>query len=74
MNYLALYFLIGAIVAIWTALNNLRLTQSREDGGSPIRGTSLVAACLLIALAWPLSLLVFFYALINYALGRQGSA
>ena len=72
MKYLALYFLIGAMVAVWTAIN-ARRTGAVDPGLAPReRLVSMLAAYALIALVWPLSIGVFLYALAAGRSGREG--
>jgi hypothetical protein len=73
MYYVALYFLIGAIVAVWTAINQSRI--EREDEGSEKLGRlGMISAYALIALAWPISVVAFVYSLFAglVAGGEQG--
>ena len=64
MKYLTLYFLIGAIVAVWTAINAQR-TIAHQDPAEPRANlVSMLPAYALVALAWPLSLALFVLALV----------
>ena len=72
MNYILLYFLAGAIVAVWTVINNL----GAEFEGTPdrrLRPHALIAVCIVIALAWPISVIVFLYAIFTSLLRRPGN-
>ena len=64
MNWVLLYFLAGLIVAVWTAINQLRLEKTKADEDHP-RRSELISAYVMIALAWPLSLAVFAYAIVS---------
>jgi hypothetical protein len=72
MYYIALYFLIGAIVAVWTAINQSRLDRGGAEGDKrPL--FDMLGAYLLIALAWPVSVIAFFYTLFaEMVTGGQG--
>ena len=63
MKALLLYFLIGAIVSVWTAINQQQAEpDDDEDEGS--RG-SYAVAYILIAIAWPVSVVVSLYSLLS---------
>ena len=72
MNYVLLYFLAGAIVAVWTLINNLD-TELEGNPGRRLRPAALIAVCLVIALAWPISVIVFLYAIFTSLLRRPGN-
>jgi hypothetical protein len=72
MNYILLYFLAGAIVAVWTLINNLD-TELEGNPGRRFRPPVLIAVCLVIALAWPISVIVFLYAIFTSLLRRPGN-
>jgi len=63
MKALLLYFLIGAIVSVWTAINQqqVELEEEEEDGV----GGSYAVAYILIAIAWPVSVVVSLYSLLS---------
>lgn len=64
MKVIVLYFLIGAIVAVWTAINQNQLEREfppEESENKP----SYMAAYVLIALAWPLSVAVSVYSFVS---------
>jgi hypothetical protein len=63
MKALLLYFLIGAIVSVWTAINQqqVELEEEEEDGA----GGSYAVAYILIAIAWPVSVVVSLYSLLS---------
>ena len=63
MKTLLLYFLIGAIVSVWTAINQIQAeTEEPDDDGTT---GSYAAAYILIALAWPVSVIVSLYSLLS---------
>jgi hypothetical protein len=64
MKYLVLYFLIGAIVAVWTAINARRAEADETPDEPRANLASMLPAYALVALAWPLSLLLFVLALV----------
>ena len=72
MNYVLLYFLAGAIVAVWTLINNLD-TEPEGKPGRRLRSLDLIAACIMIALAWPISVIVFLYAIFTSLVRRPGN-
>ena len=72
MNYILLYFLAGAIVAVWTLINNLD-TELEGNPGRRFRPPVLIAVCPVIALAWPISVIVFLYAIFTSLLRRPGN-
>jgi hypothetical protein len=74
MRYLALYFLVGAIVAVWTAINAQRVASEEPPDGLRANLASMLPAYALIALAWPLSLALFVLALVAGLSDRQGPA
>jgi hypothetical protein len=63
MKYLILYLLLGAIVAVWTAINNKTGPVDAPELPPRVRITSMLAAYVLVAVAWPVSLGLFAYAL-----------
>ena len=67
MKYVALYFLIGAVTAVWTAINQARIERSDQSQERTPLG-AMLGAYLMIALAWPLSVVVFLYGLISQLL------
>lgn len=67
MKFLLLYFLIGAVTAVWTALNQARL-ERRERSEDKVPFAAMLGAYLMIALAWPLSIVVFVYGLVSHLL------
>lgn len=70
MHYLILYLLVGAIVGVWTAINNINMDPARPDGRK-LRTSSLLLACLFVALAWPVSIVIFIYSIVTGLTGRQ---
>ena len=63
MKALLLYFLIGAIVSVWTAINQIQIeAEDPDEDGTP---GSYAAAYILIALAWPVSVIVSIYSLLS---------
>ena len=72
MKYLILYVLIGAIVAVWTALNNKGAPVDAPELPPRVRFISMLAAYALVAIAWPLSLGLFAYALVIGLTRREG--
>lgn len=70
MYYVALYFLAGAIVAVWTAINQTRLEPESDEPKRP--GPSTFGAYALIALAWPLSIVLFVYTLFTGQAAGEG--
>jgi hypothetical protein len=64
MKYLALYLLIGAIVAVWTAINAQRTAVEETPGEPRANLASMLPAYALVAIAWPLSLTLFVLALV----------
>ena len=74
MRYVALYLLIGAMVAVWTALNAQRTAAPADAKGPRPNLVSMLPAYALVALAWPLSVLVFVAALVIGLKGREGQA
>jgi len=64
MRYLALYFLVGAIVAVWTAINAQRSAAGQPPDEPRPNLASMLPAYALIALVWPLSLVLFVLALV----------
>jgi len=70
MYYVALYFLAGAIVAVWTAITHTRMEPAE---GEPKRsGWNMLGAYVLIALAWPLSIVLFVYTLFTGLAAGEG--
>ena len=72
MNYLILYLLVGAIVGVWTAINNINMESIRPDGRK-LKTSSLLLACLLVSLAWPVSIVIFVYSIVTGLAGRQNT-
>ena len=72
MNYILLYFLAGAIVAVWTAITNLG-AEFEGIPGRRLRPRALIAVCVMIALAWPISVIAFLYAIFTSLLRRPGN-
>jgi ABC-type Fe3+-siderophore transport system permease subunit len=73
MKYLALYILVGAIFAVWTAINAQRLDRDEAaDPGANL--VSMLAAYVLVALVWPVSVALFVYALVAGVSNREGPA
>jgi len=70
MYYLALYFLAGAIVAVWTAINQSRVEQDPTEPRP--RGFEMIGAYALIALAWPVSIVAFVYTLFAGLVAGEG--
>jgi hypothetical protein len=64
MKYLALYFLLGAMVTVWTAINAQRSAAKQPPTEPRPNLASMLPAYALIAFAWPLSLALFILALI----------
>lgn len=71
MYYIALYFLIGAIVAVWTAINQSRL-DSEVEGEKQRLGPGMIGAYALIALAWPVSIVAFVYTVFAGLVAGEG--
>lgn len=67
MKPILIYFLIGAIVAVWTAINQMYM-ETEEGEESP--GT-ILPAYILIALAWPVSVIVSIYSLVQNLLADE---
>jgi len=65
MKYVLLYFLIGAVTAVWTAINQTRI-ERQTDPEKRAPAAAMLGAYLMIALAWPLSVVVFVYGLVSY--------
>ncbi|MBN2716907.1 MAG: hypothetical protein JXX14_13730 [Deltaproteobacteria bacterium] len=63
MKTLLLYFLIGAIVSVWTAINQVQVEGEEPEEEGPTG--SYAAAYILIALAWPVSVIVSVYSLLS---------
>lgn len=63
MKALLLYFLVGAIVAVWTAINQIQIQAEEPDEEGTVG--SYFAAYILIALAWPVSVIVSVYSLVS---------
>ncbi|MBN2529022.1 MAG: hypothetical protein JXR76_21715 [Deltaproteobacteria bacterium] len=63
MKAMLLYFLIGAIVSIWTAINQQQVEEEDADEDPP--SGSYAVAYILIALAWPVSVIVSIYSLLS---------
>ena len=72
MNYILLYFLAGAIVAVWTAINNFDI-EPEGNSGRRLGPSALIAVCVMIALAWPISVIAFLYAIFTSLLRRPGN-
>lgn len=71
MYYIALYLLIGAIVAVWTAINQSRL-EGEDEGERQRLGPGMIGAYALIALAWPVSIVAVVYTLFAGLVAGQG--
>ena len=67
MKYILLYFLIGAVTAVWTAINQTRI-ERRDLPENRVPVAAMLGAYLMIALAWPLSIVVFVYGLVSQLL------
>ena len=67
MRYVLLYFLIGAVTAVWTALNQARF-ESENPEAPRASFSALFGAYLMIGLAWPLSVVLFVYGLVSHLL------
>jgi hypothetical protein len=72
MYYVALYFLVGAIVAVWTAINQSRIEPEVDEPKRPV--WSMIGAYALIALAWPLSVVFFVYTLFTGLVAGEGGS
>ena len=70
MYYVALYFLVGAIVAVWTAINHSRMQPEADEQKRSAWG--MLGAYALIALAWPLSVVLFVYTLFTGLVAGEG--
>jgi hypothetical protein len=70
MYYIALYFLVGAIVAVWAAINQSRIEPEDDEPRRPVWG--MFGAYALIALAWPLSVVLFVYTLFTGLVAGEG--
>jgi hypothetical protein len=64
MKLLTLYILIGAIVAVWTAINAQRAAAGQPADEPRPNLASMLPAYALVALAWPLSLMLFALAVV----------
>jgi hypothetical protein len=72
VKYLSLYLLMGAMTAVWSAINN-RSEPVAEPALAPrVRLVSMAAAYGLVALLWPLSLALSAYALFLGLTSREG--
>ena len=72
MTYLGLYFLFGAIIAVWTAINHIKL-EKQHNKNSKSNGLMLWAY-ILIAVVWPLSVLVSVYAIVSHVIQAEDSS
>jgi hypothetical protein len=72
MKYLLLYLLVGAIVAVWSALNNVGRSVEEPELPPRIRAVSVLSAYALVALLWPLSLALSIYAIVVGLSNREG--
>ena len=63
MKAMLLYFLIGAIVSVWTAINQQQTEEEEQDEDTSTG--SYAVAYVLIALAWPISVIVSIYSLLS---------
>jgi hypothetical protein len=70
MYYIALYFLVGAIVAVWTAISQSRIEPDPDEPKRP--GFATIGAYALIALAWPISIVAFVYTLFAGLVAGEG--
>ena len=72
MTYIALFLLIGAIVAVTVAIvQTISSSKNSTHEESLLSRTTLLGAYVLIALAWPISLTVFIYSIIGGIAARQ---
>lgn len=70
MYYVALYFLVGAIVAVWAAINQSRIEPDADEPKRP--RFEMLGAYALIALAWPVSVVFFVYSLFTGLVAGEG--
>lgn len=75
MNYVILFFLVGAMISVITAIvqSVTREKKSSELKGDLFSSSTMLGAYILIALAWPLSVAVFLYAVIGGIVARGES-
>jgi len=73
VKYLALYLLFGAIVAVWSAINYKGDIAPDPELSPRARTTSMLAAYVLVALIWPISIALFVYSLVVGLLARRSS-
>ena len=72
MKILVLYFLAGAMVAVWTAINQNSFESSDRSPRTEITGVSYLPAYIFIGLAWPVSLFVSIYSVVQgFRAGEQ---
>ena len=70
MKFLTIYFLIGAMVAVWSAINAQR--AAIPDPEAPRANlVSMLPAYAIVALLWPLSLAVSILSLVAGLSGRS---
>lgn len=60
MEYFLLYLIIGMITAVWTAINHLNREAKDKHLDTPPTG-----AYILIAIAWPFSIVILVYTVFN---------
>ncbi len=70
MKLLLLYFLLGAIVAVWSAINQTQL-ESKNNTTNNAPSVSYFFAYVLIAMAWPVSVIVSIYSLLQGLLAKE---
>jgi len=63
MKSMLIYFLLGAIVAVWTAINRERIPVE-DDPSQEQKGVALLPAYIIIAIAWPVSVIVSVYSFV----------
>jgi len=71
MSYVVLYFVIGAIIAVWTGINQLGRENIDLEATAREGRTVLFIAYVMIALMWPLSIVISFYTIISQLLLRE---
>ena len=72
MKGLLLYLLIGAILAVWSAINNRNRPVEDPELPPRVRAVSVLSAYAIVALLWPLSVAVSLWALLNGPSNREG--
>lgn len=70
MKFLLLYFLAGAIVAVWTAINQLQI-DSVSGQSQKNNNFAYLTAYILIAMAWPVSVAVSIYSIVQTIFLRE---